>query len=267
MSNTRVELFDSHAHFDLKNKEPGTVEAMLERAWENGLVGIVAIAGAQKAGEWTQTLEIAKRERRIWVTAGVHPHAASYATPDVMDKLRFVLDNERIVALGEIGLDYHYNYSTPKEQRQALIRQIRIAHEVKKPIVVHTREADEDILSILKDEGADELGGVFHCFSSDLSFAKIALDMGFFISFSGVITFPKAKELRRVAQEIPIERILAETDTPFLTPIPYRGRPNEPAHVRYVVEKIAEIRQASLGETAGRIVENTKHCFGIDIQV
>lgn len=261
-----MRFFDSHAHLDMKSYEAGMVERMLERAWSAGLVGIVAVAGAGRVHEYNETFEIAKRDRRIWVTAGIHPHTGSQATPDALDKLRFALDFEKIVALGEIGLDYHYNHSTPSEQRRAFIRQIRMAHEVKLPMVIHTREADADTLAILRDEGAGELGGVIHCFSSTLKLAMGALEMGFYISFSGIVTFPKAEEIQTAAKEIPVERILAETDTPFLAPIPHRGQPNEPAHVRHVVEKIASVREMELDEAAEAFVENTKRCFGIQLE-
>lgn len=258
-----MRLFDSHAHLDMKRYETGLVRQMLERAWDAGLVGLVAVAGAGRVSEYADTLEIAKSDRRIFATAGIHPHTGSEATPDALDKLRFVLDNDRIVALGEIGLDYHYNYSPPADQRRAFIRQIRMAHDVKLPIVIHTREADDDTLAILRDEGAEGLGGVIHCFSSTLELAAQALDMGFYISFSGIVTFPKAEEIQRTAREIPLERILAETDTPYLAPMPHRGKPNEPAYVRHVVGKIAELRKLDPEEAAEAILGNTKRCFGI----
>jgi TatD DNase family protein len=239
------------------------VEGMLSRAWDAGLVGMVAIAGANKALDFGKTLTLAKNESRIWVAAGIHPHAGSSATPDGLDKLHFVLDHERVVALGEIGLDYHYNHSEPADQRRAFINQLRLAHRADLPVVIHTREADYDTLSILRDEGAKELGGVIHCFSSDMEFARRVLDMEFFISFSGIITFPKSGPIKKVAGEMPIDKILAETDTPFLSPIPFRGRPNEPARVLHTVEMLAEIRTKEIEEMATITVENTMRCFGI----
>ncbi len=238
---------------------------MLERAWESGMVGIVAIAGAQAPGEFEQTLEIANRERRVWATAGIHPHTGSGATPAALDKLRFALDHERVVALGETGLDYHYNYSPPADQRRAFISQIRIAHQVRLPLVVHTREADDDTLAIIRDEGADEVGGVIHCFSSNMKLARQVLDLGFYLSFSGIVTFPKADEVQEVAAQIPAERILVETDTPFLSPHPHRGRPNEPARVKHVVEKLAGLRDMDAEEMAEITIENTTRFFNIEL--
>ncbi len=259
-----MRLFDSHAHLDMKFTQK-EVLGMLDRAWDAGLVGVMAIAGANKALDFGNTLALAQREQRVWAAAGIHPHAGSAATPDALDKLRFTLDHERVMALGETGLDYHYNYSEPADQRRAFIHQLRLAHHAALPVVIHTREADYDTLSILRDEGAEELGGVIHCFSSPMDFARQVLDMGFYISFSGIITFPKADSLTEVAKEIQIEKMLAETDTPFLSPIPFRGRPNEPARVRHTVEKLAEIREIDAEEMADITTKNTLRCFGISL--
>ncbi|MCP4676205.1 MAG: TatD family hydrolase [Deltaproteobacteria bacterium] len=261
-----MRLIDSHAHLDLGKYAPGAVDAMLERAWSSDLVGVVAVAGAGRAGEFDETLEIATRDSRIWATAGIHPHTSSGATPDALDKLRFALDHHQVMAVGEAGLDYHYNHSPPADQRRAFIEQIRIAHQVRLPLVIHTREADRDTLAILRDEGAEEVGGVIHCFSSTREFAEQVLDIGFYLSFSGIVTFPKAGEVQLVAAEAPADRILAETDTPFLSPLPHRGKQNEPARVLHVVEKLAEIREVDVEEMAAVTVENTCRFFNTDAE-
>ncbi|MDJ0763804.1 MAG: TatD family hydrolase [Myxococcota bacterium] len=260
-----MDLFDSHAHLDMKAYRPGQVAGMLARSWEGGLVGIMAIAGATRVGEYEETLEIAGTDARIFAAAGIHPHTGSGATPDALDKLRFALDHNRVLALGEIGLDYHYNHSPPADQRRAFIRQLRMAHQVQLPVVIHTREADGDTAAILRDEGADALGGVIHCFSSGPEFAEKVLDLGFFISFSGIVTFPKAEAVQAVARTAPDDRILAETDTPFLSPLPHRGKENEPARVRHVVEKLAELRGVVPEDLAQTILENTRRCFRIPV--
>ena len=259
-----MKLFDSHAHLDMGETSRG-LDAVLGRAWDAGLVGVLAVAGASKVGRYGETIEIAETNRRIWVAAGIHPHAASDASQDALDKLRFVLDHERVVALGEIGLDYYREYSEPADQRRAFIRQIRMARDARLPMVVHTRDADHDTAAILRDEGANEIGGVFHCFSSTSELASIAIGLGFFLSFSGAITFPKSDELREVASEVPADRIMAETDSPFLSPLPYRGERNEPARVLHVVEKLAEIRAVEIDEMAETTTQNACICFGIDI--
>ncbi|MCU0661623.1 MAG: TatD family hydrolase [Myxococcota bacterium] len=256
-----MELFDSHAHLDIERTTQKQLRALLDRAFEQGLVGIVAIAGATRVGEYELTLQLATDDRRIHAAAGIHPHAASGATIDALDKLMAVLDHERVVALGEIGLDYHYNYSPPAEQRRAFVAQLRMAHKAALPVIVHTRQAEADTAAILADEGVEQVGGVLHCFSSGVELARSALNLGLYISFSGMITFPKADEIRSIAAEVPIERILAETDTPFLSPHPMRGRTNEPSHVKYVVEKLAQIREIDAEEMARVCTANTRQCF------
>jgi TatD DNase family protein len=259
-----MKLFDAHAHFDMERQDFASAREAFDRAREAGVKGIIAIAGASSPGVYKPTLDLATGDRGIWTAAGIHPHAASYATPSNLEKLRFALDHATIRALGEIGLDYHYNHSPPADQRRALIRQLRMAHQVGLPIVIHSREAEEDTLAILRDEGAIELGGVIHCFSAREVLAHGALDMGFFISFSGIVTFPAAEEIRQVAAAIPKEYILAETDSPFLSPVPFRGRRNEPGRVLHIVEKLAEIHKVDVEEMASITVENTCRCFRID---
>ena len=258
-----MELIDSHAHLDMYRGEAREAAAVLDRAFEAGVVAVVAVAGATRPGEFDDTLALAAGSPRLWAAAGIHPHAASRATPANLEKLRFALDRERVVALGEIGLDYHYNHSPPADQRRALVAQLRLAHDAGLPVVIHTREADEDTLAILADEGADELGGVIHCFSSKEKLARGALDLGLYLSFSGIVTFPKAAAVQEVAAKAPADRLLAETDAPFLAPVPHRGRTNEPAYVRHVVEKLAELRGVSCEEMAATTAANARRCFAL----
>jgi len=257
-----LSCIDSHAHLDLSKGGEPEVDRILARAWDAGLEAIVAVAGATRAGEFADTLVVAKGEPRIRVAAGIHPHISSGATPDALDKLRFALDEPAVVALGEIGLDYHYNHSPPADQRRAFVRQLRMAHDARLPVVIHTREADDDTLAILRDEGADRLGGVIHCFSSGAELGVAALELGLYLSFSGIVTFPKADEIREVAAAVPGDRLLAETDSPFLSPVPFRGRVNEPARVVHVVEKLAEIRGVAPEEMGRITAENTRRLFG-----
>jgi len=256
-----MRLIDSHAHLDLARGGEPEARAALERAWTGGLVAVIAVAGATRPGEYADTLRLAARDPRIRVAAGVHPHAAARATPDNLERLRFALDHERMVALGEIGLDYHYNHSPPADQRRAFAHQLRMARDAARPVVIHTREADADTLAILRDEGAAEIGGVIHCFSGGWGLAAGALDLGFFLSFSGIVTFPNAAEVREVAAGAPADRLLAETDSPFLSPVPHRGKVNEPARVVHVVEELSRLRGEDLVVTAELTVENTLRCF------
>lgn len=261
---TGISLFDSHAHLDTIKGGETELAALLDRVWAAGLKGIVAIAGATKAGEYTDTLSISERDSRIYVAAGIHPHAASSATLNGLDLLRRALDHLGVVALGEIGLDYHYNHSAPADQRRAFVDQIKMAHKTNLPIVIHTREADDDTLSILRDEGASDVGGVVHCFSGGPDFARAVLDLGFYVSFSGIVTFPKATEVQEAAVLIPEDKILAETDSPFLSPVPFRGKVNEPHRVLHVVEKLAELRNTAPEKMGAFTVENTRRCFKMD---
>jgi TatD DNase family protein len=259
-----MNLFDSHAHLDMARGGEPDARAQLDRAWRAGLTGIVAIAGATRVGEYGETLALATEDPRIFAAAGVHPHAASAATDAVLTGLRRTLDHGRVVALGEIGLDYHYNHSPPAEQRRAFARQLRLAHDARLPIVVHTREADADTLAILRDEGADQLGGVIHCFSSGRALADGALGLGLHLSFSGIVTFPNADAVREVAAWAPADRLLAETDSPFLSPLPFRGQANEPRRVLHVVEKLAELRGVPAEEMGSLAAANARRCFRLD---
>ena len=258
-----MNLFDSHAHLDMADGE-ADARAQIDRATRAGLTGIVAIAGATRVGEYAPTLALASEDPRIFAAVGVHPHAASEASDRVLDGVRRALDHGRVVALGEIGLDYHYNRSAPPEQRRAFVRQIRIARDARMPIVIHTREADGDTLAILSDEGAGEIGGVVHCFSSGEELARGALSIGFYLSFSGIVTFPNADPVRAVAVSTPADRIMAETDAPFLSPVPFRGRANEPARVLHVVEKLAQLRGVDAEEMAETTAVNARRCFRLD---
>jgi TatD DNase family protein len=171
--------------------------------------------------------------------------------------------SERVVAYGEIGLDYHYDHSPRDVQRERFREQVRLARELRLPIVIHTREAQEDTIAILKEEKGGDVGGVFHCFSGDAWLAKDALDLGFYLSFSGVITFQNAVMLRDIVKTVPLDRILVETDSPYLTPVPHRGKRNEPAYVRHVAEKIAELHGISVPKVEDATSQNTKRLFGI----
>jgi TatD DNase family protein len=259
-----MNLFDSHAHLDMAAGGEADARAQLDRAWRAGLTGIIAIAGATRVGEYAPTLSLASADPRIYAAVGVHPHTASAASDRVLADVRRSLDLAHVVALGEIGLDYHYNHSSPADQRRAFARQIRLARDATAPIVIHTREADDDTLAILRDEGAEDLGGVVHCFSSGDELAEGALALGFYLSFSGIVTFPNADAVRAAATNAPLDRILAETDAPFLSPVPFRGRVNEPRHVLHVVEKLAELRGIAAEAIADATSANARRCFRID---
>jgi TatD DNase family protein len=191
------------------------------------------------------------------VSAGIHPHEAKIATEAIYDELRDLARDKRIVAIGEIGLDFHYDYSPRDVQREAFRRQIRLARDVGLPLIIHTREADDESATILEEEGARETGGVIHCFTGGEDLARRALALGFHVSFSGIVAFPRAETIQAVARWVPEDRLLVETDSPFLAPPPHRGKRNEPAFVVEVARKVAALR----GQTAEAVGAAAKRNF------
>ncbi len=232
-------LIDTHCHLDYFEAE---IDAVLERARAAGVARLVTIGCANSAESMDRALAIARRYDHVWATVGVHPHDASNASKPTLDALEALASDPKIVAVGETGLDFHYDHSPRDVQRQVFRDEIAIARRVKKPIVVHTRTAPEDTLAILREENARDVGGIIHCFSEDPAFAKAALDLGFVASFSGIATFPKATGVRDAAKTQPLDAILVETDAPYLAPIPHRGKRNEPAYVAFTCAEIARLR-------------------------
>jgi len=194
-------------------------------------------------------------------TAGVHPHEAKLADEGVYDELAGLAREGRIVAIGEIGLDFHYDHSPRPGQREGFRRQLRLSREAGLPVVVHTREADDETAAILEEEGAGEAGGVIHCFTGGADLARRALALGFCISFSGIVAFPRAAVIQQVARETPADRLLVETDAPFLAPPPHRGKRNEPAFVVEVARKVAELRGESVGDVATAVRRSYSRLF------
>lgn len=255
-------LTDTHAHLD-DTRYDGDRDAVIARAREAGVDALITI-GCDLATS-RAAVELADQYPFIYAAIGVHPHEVRQIGDDWYDELRRLAQHPKVVAYGEIGLDYHYNYSPPKLQRERFREQILLARELKLPIVVHTREAQEDTVAILKEERANETGGVFHCFTGDARLAKDGLDLGFYLSFSGVITFQNAGMLREIVRTVPMDRLLIETDCPYLTPVPHRGKRNEPAYVRLVAETIASLRSEATSisaEDIGRLTAaNARRLF------
>lgn len=255
-------LFDTHTHLDDARYNDDR-DAVLARARESGVEAFVTI-GCDLATSGA-AVEIAERYPFVYASIGVHPHEAKHIQDDWYDEFRRLAKNKNVVAYGEIGLDYHYNHSSPKEQRERFREQIQLARELRLPVIIHTREAQEDTVSILKEERASEVGGVFHCFSGDAWLAKEALDLGFHLSFSGILTFQNATALREIAKETPLDRVLIETDCPYLAPIPYRGKRNEPAYVSNVAQQLATLHCSTLtvDHIARQTSDNAKKLFKI----
>ena len=253
-------LIDTHAHLD-DARFDGDRDAVIARARDAGVGAFVSI-GCDLATS-RAAVELADRYPFVYATVGVHPHEAKQIGDSWYDDLRRLAQHKKVVAYGEIGLDYHYNHSPPRLQRERFREQIVLAKDLRLPIVIHTREAQADTIAILKEENAGDVGGVFHCFSGDASLAKDALDLGFLLSFSGVITFQNATTLRDIVKTVPRDRILVETDCPYLTPAPHRGQRNEPAYVRLVAEKIAVLQGMTTDEVAELTTKNARRAFKI----
>ncbi len=255
-------LIDSHTHLDDARYNVDR-DAMIARAREAGVDTLVTI-GCDLATSQA-AVELAERYPFVYATVGVHPHEVKRIGDGWYVELQRLARHPRVVAYGEIGLDYHYNYSPPQQQRARFREQIAVARDLHLPVVIHTREAQEDTITILKEEKAADVGGVFHCFTGDAWLAKDALDLGFFLSFSGVITFQNATMLRDILRWVPMDRLLVETDCPYLTPVPHRGKRNEPAYVKLVAQTIAEVKsteQSLTLEDVGRITsENARRLF------
>src|SRR3989338_5701075 len=253
-------MIDTHAHLDMPQFD-GDREDVIKRAVDSG-VSLIIDVGSDLSGSRT-ALELAHRYDFIYASAGIHPHEVKEITTDTYKEIRKLITDPKVVTVGEIGLDYYKDYSPRDIQQMEFINQIRLAKEFKKPIIVHSRDAREDTLKILKDEKVSEIGGIMHCFSGDEEMARRCMDMGFYISFAGPVTYPNADKLRKVVKSIPTNRLLTETDCPYLAPQQMRGKRNEPAYVRYVAEKIAEAKGLNL-EDIERIIElNVYNLFRI----
>ena len=253
---------DSHAHIE-GGEFDADREAVIQRALDAGVEIIVCVGDGDVANDsHTAAFRLAEEHPFIYTTVGVHPHEAKLLDDTLCAKLQELSQHPKVIAWGEIGLDYHYDNSPRDVQREAFRRQLRMARERGLPISIHTREAEADTLSILDDEWKDSgLCGVIHCFTGTSRFADAAVERGFYISFSGVVTFRKAEDLREAARNLPMDRILIETDSPFLAPVPYRGRRNEPAFVVETARGLADLRGTTADEIGRETSENFMRLF------
>ena len=262
---------DSHAHLEMEQFDADRA-AMIQRAKDAGVESILAIGSGTGPGTLDCAIRIAEQHDWIYASIGIHPHEAKLASESDYAELESLTRNRRVIGFGEIGLDYYYDYSPRDVQQQVFVRQMEIARAAKLPIIIHCRPSDhsdnawEDTLELIKEHWKSSgLGGVLHCFTGAQKQASAALDMGFMISFSGNLTFPKAENIRSVAREIPEGRLLIETDSPFLAPIPYRGKRNEPAFVAKTAEKLAELRGKSAEEIGALTAENFFRFFRLSL--
>jgi TatD DNase family protein len=255
-------LFDSHAHLTFEDFGQ-ELDDVLARARAAGVSGIVTVGSGGGAGAFRAALDLARRHDWIWATAGLHPHDARFATDALLEDIAAAVRSGAAVAVGEAGLDYHYGHSAPEDQRRAFRAQARMARELGAPLVVHTREADADTLEVLRDEGVGAAGGVVHCFSGGPAFAAEVLSLGLHVSFSGIVTFKNAGDVRDAVKVVPDGRLLIETDSPYLSPWPHRGRRNEPSRVGSVAGAIAEIRGLATDDVARITSANARALFGL----
>jgi TatD DNase family protein len=253
----RLRLIDSHAHLDFPLFDDDR-EVVIERAEEAGVVAILNVGTSLRSSR--AAVALAEQHRFIYAAVGIHPHDAVTATTAALDELRTLARHPKVVAVGEIGLDYYRDLSPRPVQRRAFADQLALAAELELPVVVHSREARDDVLAAL--QGWDGTG-VLHSYSAGPGRLEEVLGLDFSIGISGPVTFPKATRLRAVAAAVPLDRLLVETDCPYLTPVPYRGRRNEPAYVRYVVEAVARARGVSTRAVAQATADNARRVFGI----
>lgn len=253
-------LTDSHCHLSELSQEE--LQGVLTRAKENGVDRMVAIGAGYGSEGNAKTLALAEKYRHIICALGVHPHDAEKMREHDFDELKKLVQHERVRCIGEIGLDYHYMNSPKEEQRTVLRRFVHLARDVKKPVMIHDRDAGDECVDILREEGAMQAGGMVHCFTGSMELARKYLDLGFYVSFTGIITFKKSEDLRAVVKMVPLDRMLIETDAPFLAPEPHRGKTNEPAFVRHVAERVAVIKGVSYEEVAQVTTGNAQRYFG-----
>ena len=254
-------LVDSHCHLDRLDLTPfdGKLDGALQHAKDNGVGHMLCVSISME--NFPDVKATADNHDFISASVGVHPNEQGGHDPSVDELVEIAQDN-KIVAIGETGLDYFRSEGDLEWQRDRFRRHIAAAKESKKPLIIHMRDATEDTLRVLKEEKADEIGGVMHCFVEDWETAQKAMDLNFYISFSGIVTFNSAKELKEVARQMPADKFLVETDSPYLAPVPFRGKPNEPAYVRHVAEHIAELREDSVENIASQTTENYERLFG-----
>ncbi len=257
-------LIDSHAHLD-SDDYAGDLDAVIARARAAGLERIVCIGLWRAPGSFGNALELASKDPALFsATAGVHPHECAKVPEEDWRRLDDLSCDPRVVAIGETGLDFHYDHSPRPVQEDSFRRSLAIARNCEKPVVIHVREADETCARILHEEGVPAAGGVIHCFTGDAKAARAYLDLGLFVSVAGVVTFKTAEAIREAVKLVPRDRLLVETDCPFLAPVPHRGKRNEPAFVVETARKVAEIRGVTEAEVAATTTANARRLFRLD---
>jgi len=253
-------MIDSHCHVNT-DRFAEDREAVLDRARAAGVDGMIIIGAAGSLDLCRSAIAMAEQDEGIWATVGVHPHDAKVCTPDIYAEVEQMAAHEQVVAVGETGLDYYYDTSTPEQQQVAYREFVRMARRCGKPLVFHVRDAHADAIAIAKEERAADCGGVVHCFTGTYDEAQAWLDLGFHLGITGIVTFRNAGDLPRVVADAPMERLLIETDSPYLSPVPHRGKRNEPAFVRHVAEKVADLKGLTVDQVDRATDGNTRRLF------
>ncbi len=256
-------LIDSHCHLNCLDDKSSTLDDYIQRSLDNGVTNLLCVC--IDLDGFSKVIEIANMYSHIHATIGIHPNSA----PEQAEKIDNVFDkinDEKIIAIGETGLDYYRTTKDLEKQRKLFARHIEISKSTNKPLIVHSRDAKQDTVGMLAEYDAGSVGGIIHCFTEDIDMARKCLDLGFYISFSGIITFKNAVQIQEVAKFVPLDRILIETDSPYLAPMPHRGKPNEPAYVKFVAEKIAELRNDEFENIAKCTSENYFKLFSNNIK-
>ena len=260
-----TQFIDSHCHIDGPEYDADRDE-VIARARDAGVTTMLNVGtGDPHSGAFERAVELAEKHDEIYAAVGVHPHDAKLFDDVAGQRLvNLIKGSQRVVAWGEIGLDYHYDHSPRDAQRAVFQRQLRLARELMLPVIIHSREADEDTVSILREElSGYERAGVLHCFGGSLQMARAAIDLGFCVSFAGNLTFKKAEDLREIARQLPLDRLMVETDCPYLTPVPFRGKRNEPARVVETAACLAMLHGREVSEIARITTGNFSKLFGV----
>jgi TatD DNase family protein len=257
-------VIDSHCHLDFADYSTDLPD-VLARARAEGLIAMVCIGSGKDLAPARAAVELAAREPDIWASVGIHPHDVKSLTEEWWRELETLARAPRVVGIGETGLDYYYDHSPRDEQRTAFRRFIALARAVRRPVICHIRDAHEEAAEILAAENAADVGGVIHCFTGGPADARRYLALGFHLSLSGILTFKTAAPIREAAQEAPLERLLVETDAPYLAPIPHRGKRNEPAYVTKTLALLAELRGISYDEAAAATTANARRLFALGV--
>jgi TatD DNase family protein len=258
-----MRFFDSHAHLDHEGFPEG-VDDLLARARTAGVAWVTTIGSSANVDLMREAVRIARDNEGVFAAVGIHPHEAAQADTESFDGLLHLIDAGGVVAVGECGLDFHYMHSPKPAQFDVFRRQIRIAHDFGLPLVIHCRDAHEECVRVLSEGPLNEMPGVIHCFSGTRTQMQDYLELGFYISIPGIVTFKKAADLREAVNALPMDRILIETDSPYLAPVPFRGKRNEPAYVVHTARAIAEIKGVGLDLVASVTADNAKRLYGIE---